>query len=158
MKNDLVTNILPSHGATVLRYTGSSGRLKVSMRHIDESKSTKWIPYFPFDKKELLKPGEIVPVEIPMLPIGMIFSKGEKLRLVVAGHNIIGGQMPNTPEVIPDNKGKYIIYTGGKYYSHLHLQVVKKGINKFKSKRSIGDEINQANRIGKELSQIEINF
>jgi len=125
-KNDFVIRALPSHGATVLRYPGSNGRLKVSMRNIDESKSTKWIPYFPFDKKELLKPGEIISVEIPLLPIGMIFSKGEKLRLVVAGHNLSGGQMPNTAEVVPDNKGKHIIHTGGKYDSHLQLQVVKK--------------------------------
>jgi len=125
-KNDVVDKALPSRGATVLRYTGSNGRLKVSMRHIDESKSTKWIPYFPFDKKDLLKPGEIVQVEIPMLPIGMIFNKGEKLRLVVSGHNLMGGQMPNTSEVVPDNKGKHIIHTGGKYNSNLELQILKR--------------------------------
>lgn len=130
-KNEFVTKVLPSRGATVLRYTGSTGRLKVSMRHIDESKSTKWIPYFPFDKKELLKPKEIVPVEIPMLPIGMMFNKGEKLRLVVSGYNLIGGQMPRNGEmpgvleVVPNNKGKHIIHTGGKYDSHLELQIIK---------------------------------
>ena len=130
-KNEFVIKSLPSRGATVLRYTGSTGRLRASMRYIDEGKSTKWIPYFPFDKKELLKPNEIVPLEMPMLPIGMMFNKGEKLRLIVSGYNIIGSQMPGNNEipraldVIPNNKGTHIIYTGGKYNSYVKIQVLK---------------------------------
>jgi len=74
---------LTQDGAAILKYKGSNGRLRASMRRLDESTSTDAIPAHSFDRVEKLKPGEIVPVEIDMFPIGLAFRAGEQLRLVI---------------------------------------------------------------------------
>ena len=126
-------------GAAILKYKGSNGRLRVSMRRLDEAKSTDVIPAHSYDRVEKLKPGEIVPVEIDMFPIGLAFHPGEQLRLVISGYNLLGGVMPNlstgsaAPQnlstVVPDNHGRHIIHTGGSQASYLQLPV--KAISQF---------------------------
>ena len=59
---------LTDHGATILRYKGSDGRLRVSARHLDETLSTDDVPAHTFDRVEKLAPGEIVDIEIDLLP------------------------------------------------------------------------------------------
>ena len=49
---------LTDHGATILRYKGSDGRLRVSARHLDEALSTDDVPAHTFDRVEKLAPGE----------------------------------------------------------------------------------------------------
>nr|WP_243186825.1 CocE/NonD family hydrolase [Clostridium muellerianum] len=102
-------------------YFGPNGRLRVSLRNIDEKKSKEEEPYLTYDKKELLKEGEIVSVEIPLWPTALIFHKDEKLRLVISAYNIIGAPLPNIKDVEPNNKGNHIIHTGGKYESYLQI-------------------------------------
>jgi predicted acyl esterase len=109
------------------------------MRRLDEAKSTDVIPAHSYDRVEKLKPGEIVPVEIDMFPIGLAFHPGEQLRLVISGYNLLGGVMPNlstgsaAPQnlstVVPDNHGRHIIHTGGSQASYLQLPV--KAISQF---------------------------
>ena len=43
---------LTDHGATVLRYKGSDGRLRVSMRRLDETLATDDVPAHAFDRVE----------------------------------------------------------------------------------------------------------
>ena len=45
---------LTDHGATILRYKGSDGRLRVSARHLDETLSTDDVPAHTFDRVEKL--------------------------------------------------------------------------------------------------------
>ena len=109
------------------------------MRRLDEAKSTDVIPAHSYDRVEKLKPGEIVPVEIDMFPIGLAFHPGEQLRLVISGYNLLGGVMPNlstgsaAPQnlstVVPANHGRHIIHTGGSQASYLQLPV--KAISQF---------------------------
>lgn len=110
-------------GASVLRYKGSNGRLRVSARHLDESLTTDTIPAHSFDRVEKLHPGEIVEIEIDLFPIGMVFYPGEQLRLVISGRNDLGAIMPGTSGYVPENKGKHIIHTGGVRASYLQLPV-----------------------------------
>ena len=124
---------LTQDGAAILKYKGSNGRLRVSMRHLDEAASTDAVPAHSFDRVEKLKPGMIVSVEIDMFPIGLAFHPGEQLRLVVTGYNLLGGVMPNLstgsaapqnlPTVVPDNRGTHTIHTGGVHASYLQLPV-----------------------------------
>ena len=107
-------------------YPGPNGRLRVSLRALDETASTPSEPVHTFDRFEKLAPGEVVPVEIGLWPTGMVFHKGERLRLVIAGKDINGSPTPGIPEVVPDNHGRHIIHAGGKYDSHLLLPVVLK--------------------------------
>lgn len=113
-------------GASVLKYQGSNGRLRVSMRHLDSELSTDAIPVQSFDRFEKLLPGEVVGVELALLPVGLTLRPGEQLRLVVSGHNLIGGVMPVARSVEPDNKGRHIVHTGGRYASYLQLPILSR--------------------------------
>jgi predicted acyl esterase len=110
-------------GASILWYKGSAGRLRVSMRHLDETLSTDEVPVHSFDRVEKLTPGAVVEVEIDLLPIGLVFHPGEQLRLVISAQNLSGQWMPALREYVPQNKGKHVIYTGGNRASYLQLPV-----------------------------------
>jgi len=121
--NGPVMQGLTRHGASILKYKGSNGRLRVSLRHLDDAKSTDAIPAHTFDRIEKLSPGQVVLVEIDMLPVGLALHSGEQLRLVVSGFNLLGGVMPNLATLSPDNHGRHVIHTGGSYASYLQLPV-----------------------------------
>jgi uncharacterized protein len=110
-------------GASILRYKGSTGRLRVSMRHLDETLSTDEIPAHSFDRVEKLTPGAVVEVEIDLLPIGLVFRPGEQLRLVISAQNLFGQWMPALREYTPQNKGRHVVHTGGNQASYLQLPV-----------------------------------
>jgi hypothetical protein len=110
-------------GASILRYKGSDGRLRVSMRHLDEKLSTEAIPAHSFDRVEELSPGEVVDVEIDLLPVGLTFYPGEQLRLVISGRSLLGTMMPGNREYTPANKGQHIVHTGGERASYLQIPV-----------------------------------
>jgi predicted acyl esterase len=114
---------ITERGASILRYKGSDGRLRVSMRHLDENLSTEDIPAHSFDRIEKLSPGEIVNVEIDLLPIGLTFYPGEQLRLVISGRSLLGTMMPGNREYTPANSGQHIIHTGGDHTSYLQLPI-----------------------------------
>jgi predicted acyl esterase len=111
------------HGASILRYKGSEGRLRVSMRHLDETLSTDEVPVHSFDRVEKLNPGQVVDVEIDLLPIGLVFYPGEQLRLIISAHNLFGPWMPGLREYTPQNSGQHVIHTGGSRASYLQLPI-----------------------------------
>ena len=109
------------------RYPVAFGWLRLSYRELDKERTTPWEPY---PKRvtglvEKVKPRDIVPCEIPILPSGTLFRKGETLRLVVSGiyggGEITGVHFGFNASV---NKGVHTIYTGGKYGSYLLIPVV----------------------------------
>ena len=112
-----------ANGASILRYKGSNGRLRVSLRRLDEARSTDEVPVHSFDRAEKLSPGEVVRVEIDMVPVGLRLDAGEALRLVVSGVHPWGGAMPGMANVTPDNAGRHVIHTGGDRVSYLQLPV-----------------------------------
>lgn len=114
---------LTDHGATVLRYKGSDGRLRVSMRHLDEALSTADVPAHTFDQVQKLTPGEIAEIEIDLLPIGLVFGAGEQLRFVISSRNLLGTLMPGIREYVGANRGKHVIHTGGAHASYLQLPI-----------------------------------
>ncbi len=114
---------LTERGASILRYKGSDGRLRVSLRHLDETLSTDVVPAHTFDRVEKLAPGEIVDVEIDLLPIGLAFHPGEQLRFVISSRSLLGPMMPRLREYEPANSGQHVVHTGGEHPSYLQLPV-----------------------------------
>ncbi|WP_197687504.1 CocE/NonD family hydrolase [Mycobacterium sp. MS1601] len=112
-------------GGSILRYKGSDGRLRVSMRHLDPDSTTEDIPVHTFDRTENLTPGEIAEIELELAPIGLHFLAGEQLRLIVSSRNLFGPWMPGTPEYIANNTGQHVIHTGGSHASYLQLPVLR---------------------------------
>ncbi|MFJ9054751.1 CocE/NonD family hydrolase [Streptomyces sp. NPDC102409] len=110
-------------GASILRYKGSDGRLRASMRHLDKALSTEDVPAHTFDRVEKLAPGDVVEVEIDLLPVGLTFYAGEQLRFVISGRSLLGTMMPGNREYTPANSGQHVIHTGGERASYLQLPV-----------------------------------
>ena len=79
---------ITEHGASVLRYKGSGGRLRVSARHLDKALSTDAVPAYSFDRVEKLQPGEIAEIEVDLAPVGLVFYPGQQLRLIVSAPGI----------------------------------------------------------------------
>jgi uncharacterized protein len=104
--------------------------LRASHRRLDSSRSTPWFPYHPHDREELLQAGQVVPLDIEIRPLGMRWHGGEKLELIVAGYNVLGGYRQgipgggNLPGPLTRNKGTHTIYAGGRYDSYLLMPVV----------------------------------
>ncbi len=121
--NGAMMHDITEHGSTVLRYKGSNGRLRVSARHLDEALSTDDVPAHSFDRVEKLSPGEVVDVEIDLLPIGLVLHPGEQLRLVISAKNIHGAHMPMTRDYLAQNAGQHVIHAGGARLSYLQLPV-----------------------------------
>ena len=114
---------LTDHGATVLRYKGSDGRLRVSARHLDEVLTTEDVPAHTFDRVEKLSPGEVVKIDIELVPLGLVFYPGEQLRFIVSSTNLLGTLMPAIDEYVGANSGQHVIHTGGEHASYLQLPV-----------------------------------
>lgn len=115
---------ITERGASILRYKGSDGRLRVSLRRLDETQSTDQVPVHTFDRIEKLAAGEVVSVEIDLLPVGLLFQPGEQLRLVISGRSLLGTMMPGIREYSPANTGTHVVHTGGAYASYLQLPVM----------------------------------
>lgn len=104
-------------------FPGAQGLLRVSNRELDEARSTPSEPYHLHRREKRLNPGEIVPVEVGLWPLGMFWHAGQQLQVVVQGHNtswmdgMAGGQSIFKYEL--RNRGDHIIHTGGKYDAHL---------------------------------------
>lgn len=117
---------LTERGASILRYKGSDGRLRASLRHLDQKLTTEEVPAHSFDRIEKLVAGEVVDLEIDLLPIGLAFHAGEQLRLVISSRSLLGTMMPGIREYVPANHGSHVIHAGGKYASYLQLPVLEK--------------------------------
>jgi len=113
---------ITENGASILKYKGPHGRLRVSARQLSDL-STDEIPAYSFDLVEKLVPAQVVEVDIGLLPVGVVFSAGEQLRLVISSKNEMGAMMPGTPAYVPPFQGQHVIHTGGARSSYLQLPV-----------------------------------
>jgi predicted acyl esterase len=97
------------------------GWLRASHRELDPERSSANQPVLLHRRELKIPPGEVVPVDIEILPSGTAFEKGETLRLVIQGTDIYQHPRPLTHPVHANrvNKGLHRIHTGGTYDSHL---------------------------------------
>jgi predicted acyl esterase len=99
------------------------GWLRVSHRELDEEKSTFYQPVLKHQRELKLKPGEIVPVKIEIWPTSILFHRGEKLQLIIQGHDYeVTSKSHAHPWTI--NKGEHVIHTGGKHDSFLQIPTI----------------------------------
>ncbi|ETS77006.1 hypothetical protein PFICI_10880 [Pestalotiopsis fici W106-1] len=108
----------------VAKFLGPDGMLRASHR-VSKVVVDGTVQYT-HEKAEKITPGQIVELEIPLWPIGMVFEAGEGILLRVAGHDL------RLPEVellrtnvpVDENKGRHKIHTGGKWESSLVVPVI----------------------------------
>ncbi|MGZ8154816.1 MAG: CocE/NonD family hydrolase [Burkholderiales bacterium] len=65
----------------------AQGWLRASHRRLDPTLSTPWRPYHSHDKKEPLRPGEIVPLDIELWSTSVVVPAGYRLALTVRGRD-----------------------------------------------------------------------
>jgi len=97
---------------------GAPGRLRVSLRALDSTLTTEYEPVHAFTTTQKLSAGQIVPVDIAIMPEAVIFHAGESIRLTIGGAPI-KEQLP----VSTLNTGTHVIHTGGPYESYLQIPV-----------------------------------
>ncbi len=105
-------------------FTGPYGHLRVSHRELDPERSTPAQPYYTHTHEQLLTPGQIVPVDIAITPMGMVWQAGQQLRLIIAGYNPALPQFDYMVEPELRNKGDHIIHIGNQYDSHLLVPMI----------------------------------
>ncbi len=66
-------------------------------------------------KNYFFKPGEVVPADITLCPMGMHFDKGQKIQISIMGYNPAKVELPIMKTIKTINKGQHILHTGGKY-------------------------------------------
>lgn len=64
----------------------AKGYIRVSLRELDKNRSTEENPVQSMAQEQKLKKGEIVPVDILIWPMGLLFKKGDQLRLTVSAY------------------------------------------------------------------------
>ena len=105
----------------------STGWLKASLRKLDPDPSRHWWPAHAYDEAQPLKPGEVVAVDIALLPSATFIRKGEQLRLDVQGRwfsirNPLFGQFPAAYERGP--RGSCVLHCGGEHDALLRIPVI----------------------------------
>ena len=102
----------------------AKGWLRVSHRALDPAQEPAAPrPYHPHDRLEKLEPGEIVPVEIEILPSSTLFEAGSRLELSVQGKD--AAKYPAFKPRRHVNRGAHVIHCGGRYDSHLLLPLAR---------------------------------
>lgn len=115
-----------------IHFSGTSGRragsaalgwLRVSQRHLDLERSRPWRPFLSHDRSEKLQPGEIVAVEVEILPSSTLFEAGETLCLAVSGRDIFFEQtIFGHDDTV--NKGRHELHAGAAFPSHLIIPIL----------------------------------
>ncbi len=108
-------------------YMGPDGRMRASHRQLDARRSTSWLPYHTHRFEELLKPGQIVSVDIEIRPTGMLLHANQQLRITIAGFNPYSSRELShlgMPGPQTRNKGFHVIHTGEKYDSYLQIPFI----------------------------------
>jgi len=115
--NDMDLFVTVQKAGSKDRVQWPDGRLRVSLRELDPELSTDFQPVHKFRKNQFLSSAQIVPVDVAMLPMGLLWHAGEQLLLTVAGNKLKG-----TAQAI--NRGTHIIHTGSRYESYLQLPII----------------------------------
>lgn len=121
---DLVACVEKWRGKRYVAFEGSygfgrdrvtTGWQRASLRALNPLRARPFEPVPTFDRPQLLRPGEVVPIDIALGPSATLFRAGEQLRLVIAGrwlwpHNILTGQFPAAYE--PGPRGRCTLHWG----------------------------------------------
>lgn len=82
--------------------------------------------FYRHDCEQKVAPGTVVPLEITLWPMGMVFAKDEGIMLRISGHFLSepSSEVMRPQEPEDENLGLHYIHTGGEYDSCLILPIV----------------------------------
>jgi hypothetical protein len=99
---------------------GPPGRQRASLRGLDSAKSTDFLPVHAFTTPQKLGAGEVVPVDIAIMPTALRWHAGQTLKLTISGTYVRGSGL----SLATINQGTHVIHTGGERASYLQVPVV----------------------------------
>jgi putative CocE/NonD family hydrolase len=104
----------------------AKGWLRASHRELDPQLSLSYRPYHRHQRRQYLKPVEVVEVQVEIWPTSMVFAKGHRLRVDIQPRDGLGstGYMHYHADY---NTGTNTIWSGPEHPSHLLLPVIPKG-------------------------------
>jgi hypothetical protein len=106
---------------------GPQGFLRASHAvSLDPDSTSDVQPFYTHRIRNPIKPGTIVPLEIGIWPIGMVFAAGEGIMFRVSGHDMCLPETEMCRLIEPEdgNVGYHTIYTGGEYNSYLIIPII----------------------------------
>lgn len=109
-------------------YLGPLGILRVSHRSIDRDLAGPHEITYAHTEAEIRKVnrGDVVRLEISVVPTAILFEAGEKLVLKVAGHPLsLAETEPLRGALTGANQGRHCIHFGGKFDSKLEIPLVE---------------------------------
>jgi uncharacterized protein len=89
------------------------GSLRLSHRECDPEMSRVDRPVPRLVREASASPGEVINVEVAINPIAMTMRRGDTLRLIVAGHNLVPTPLPNLKHEPVRGSGRFSIWSGG---------------------------------------------
>ena len=113
---------------------GAEGRLRVSMRQLDDERSTQFLPVQSFRHPDPVPAGRAVAIEVSLLPWSVQFHPGEQLRLIISsepplppGGNVAGPSpwMKALPPLQTKNVGTNSVHSDGRFDSYLQIPIVE---------------------------------
>jgi predicted acyl esterase len=113
-------------GTSTRFYPLTKGWLKASHRKLDTERSTHFRPkhtHLSTDHAPL-RDGEVVAVEVEVVPSTGLIRKGNRLRLDVQPHTGVGHGMRHAYDATYHNGAENMIYTGPDHPSYVQLPVV----------------------------------
>lgn len=121
----------------IFKYVGPNGRLRASQREVAQDprltpeQSQLLAPastFHPHTREDKIPPGQIVCLDIPLWPTGIIFEAGESIRFEVKGHEVTLPEFPALYRVPKNlNWGKHTVHCGPEYPSSITLSLAEEG-------------------------------
>ena len=107
-------------------YPLAKGWLKVSHRKLDTKRSTEFRPKHTHLRADYapLQDGEIVPVEVEIIPNTGLIRKGHRLRIDIQPYTGVGHGMRHAYDATYHDGAQNSIYTGPAHPSYVQLPVV----------------------------------
>lgn len=122
-KYDRDANEVTFYGkAGYARTPAALGWLRVSQRELDLERSTPLQPFLTHERSLKLSRGDIVPVEIEILPSSTLFRAGETIEVAIQGRDHFEHHALTHENTV--NAGTHVIHFGGEYDSHLLAPVI----------------------------------
>ncbi|WP_410623670.1 CocE/NonD family hydrolase [Amycolatopsis sp. cmx-8-4] len=113
-------------GISTRFYPLAKGWLKVSHRKLDPARSTEFRPKHTHLRADHapLRDGEIVPVEVEIIPNTGLIRKGQRLRVDIQSHTGVGHGMRHAYDPAYHDGARNTIFTGPEHPSYVQLPVV----------------------------------
>ncbi|MBQ9620858.1 MAG: acyl esterase, partial [Atopobiaceae bacterium] len=104
-------------------HPGAWGKCRASRRELDTKLTRPHRPVLKNTSSQKLSAGEVVPVDIAIVPTSRVYHKGERFRIQIAGRYIREGWFE--PLAWDEEaKGTHVIHTGGQYDSWIEIPVI----------------------------------